>query len=276
MKVEGATTVLAGMAEVSVKEIIALEKSVTDKDQTIGALQEQIKTLQSKIEEVKENQKVIVVKNKEAQSVPRYDRNGYLTYDSVPGKEEIIGYRNFETVIGDIRKDEAKRLGIEISDLETKTKDLEFKNRTLEKDLVLERKEKEDDVARAKDKIRKHMTSLIDGLNEEVEDLQKELKDLKKDKSEAFVEDERKKEIIDLKERIHELETAKDFSEDLGWFKRSIYNWLKVDKKALVEAKQKDIEKSRRTDEISNNYPKNKNHWRPDWMDSWNLNPFWC
>ena len=44
-------TVMTGVAEVSVKELIALEKSVNDKDQTIGALREQVKTLNDKIKE---------------------------------------------------------------------------------------------------------------------------------------------------------------------------------------------------------------------------------
>lgn len=277
MKNEG-TILTTGVAEVSVKEIIALEKSVTDKDQTIGALQEQIKHLETKVEDTKKDQKVVIVR-KTVNNGMRINMYGNIDYNTPKETEEVIGYRNLETVIEDIRKEEAKKLGFDLNELENKiglaelektkvqnTSNLKVKE--LEESLKNEKKEKESEIASAKEKIRKNMTVLIDTLNNEVDELQDELRKVKKDKTDEAVEEARKQEIILLKERIHELEVATLETPQFGWFKMLFYNWLKIDARAKVQAERELIEKKNRINKISNNYPTNKSWWAPDWLFS--------
>lgn len=283
MKNEG-TILTTGVAEVSVKEIIALEKSVTDKDQTIGALQEQVKHLETKVEDTKKDQKVVIVR-KTVNNGMRINMYGNIDYNTPKETEEVIGYRNLETVIEDIRKEEAKKLGFDLNELENKiglaelektkvqnTSNLKVKE--LEESLKNEKKEKESEIASAKEKIRKNMTVLIDTLNNEVDELQDELRKVKKDKTDEAVEEARKQEIILLKERIHELEVSTLETPQFGWFKMLFYNWLKVDARAKIQAEREVIEKKNRIDKISNNYPTNKSWWAPEWLfsgsDPWN------
>lgn len=299
MKLQNGDTILAGMAEVSVREFVALEKSVNEKDQTIGALREQIKNLERKIEDVKaeaiaKQGMVIIQKGGTKPSGYTYCQNCnyYHSYKdncpncgtSRPGSSDIKEYKNLDSVIEEIRKDEAKKLGLDFAELDrkinelslekTKTQNtLNFKVKELEEFLKEEKKEKDNAISTAKEKIRKHMTGLIDQLNEEIEDLREEVKKTKKDKTDEQVEEARKQEIIDLKERIAELEKGVPTPE-FGWFKGIIYKWLDVDGKAKVKAEQEQIEKRDRIDKISNNYPKGKSWWAPNWAfemsDPWN------
>lgn len=290
MKNEG-TILTAGMAEVSVKEIIALEKSVNDKDQTIGALREQIKNLESKIEDVKADavakQAMVIIQKGSGQKKSTsyrctcgyyYDATYYHSCPSCSTRPSNIDdtkeYKNLDTVIEDIRKEQATKLGLDFADMDKKLNELnlektklqnklDFETKDLQEKLKQERKDKDKEIQDAKEKIRKHMTTLIDGLNDELEEVHEELKKVKKDKTDEQVEEARKQEIIDLKERIHELENAKEAVLNFGWFKRMIYNWLDVDGKAKVKAEENVIEKKDRVKEISNNYPNNKSFWNP-------------
>lgn len=294
MKTNEGTILTTGVAEVSVKEIVALEKSVNDKDQTIGALKEQIKGLETKIEEVKADaaaKQMMVLINKGSSNTG--NNRGY-TYcpncnyyhcqtSSCPNCGERRAssnstsseYKNLDTVIETIRKEEAVKLGIELNELENKLNTLSldktkiqntlnFKIRELEESLKTEKKEKEVEIQTAKEKIRKHLGGIVTEQEKQIEDLKEELKKTKKDKTDEQVEEARKQEIIDLKERITELEKPVPAPE-FGWFKTVIYNWLDVDGKAKVKAEAETIEKQERVNKISNNYPKEKSFWAPNW-----------
>ena len=294
--------IVTGMAEVSVKELVALEKSVSDKDQLVGALREQVKQLEADKVEIKKDAAA-----KQAQVLVRKGvRNGITTQcscgyyhdnpDACPrcgrartDNKEAVEYRNLDSVIEDIRKETITKLGIDVAGYEQKINDLNleksklqndlsFKLSQLEETLKTERKEKESDIQKAKDKIRKHMADMIDPLNDEIEELQEELKKVKKDKTDVAVEEARKQEIIDLKERINELENAKNKPIQLGWFKQMIYNWLKIDGEIEVAAEVKLQEKKARIDKISRQYPTEKSFWTPGWMKdsiSWSFGLDW-
>jgi predicted phage tail protein len=267
-----------GVAKVSVKEYVALNNSVNEKDQTIGALQAQIDNLKDKLKEQQKDQKVVVVRNKQLSS---YSPWGGI--QECGTKEEIVGYRNLDSVIEDIRKEESNKLGISVAELETKLNKLELEKqrikndsdlrvKQLEEQVRIGQKEKDSDIATAKEKIRKHMTTLIDGLNDEIDDLKEELRNVKKDKSNEAIEDARKQEIIDLKEQITALENQINETPNYGWFKTILYNWLKVDARAKIQAEREHLESKDRVKEISNNYPSTKGWWTPAWMpESWTL-----
>jgi phage host-nuclease inhibitor protein Gam len=281
--------ITTGMAEVSVKEIVALEKSVSDKDQTIGALQQQVAHLEQELKNKKtETDKVIVVKKKLGSlGGYSYDEYGDKVYrNSTPEGEEIIGYRNLDTVIEGIRKEEVKKLGTNVASLEKQLTELnieknklkldyEYKLRVVEDDLRYQKKNNEKDVNDAKERIRKHMTELIDGLNEEIEKLQDELRKVKKDKTDEAVEEARKQEIIDLKNRIAELEAVANEKPAFGWFKTIIYNWLNVDARAKIQAERENLEKQARVEKISREYPSSKNWWAPSWLSGSTMTWSW-
>ena len=290
MKNEG-TILTVGMAEVSVKEIIALEKSVNDKDQTIGALREQVKGLEAKVEDVKADaiakQAMVIIQKGSTQKPSSYRCNCGYYYDAryhnhcpscgerTPMSGETKEYKNLDTVIETIRKEEALKLGINLNELENKLNTLSldktkvqntlnFKIAELEESLKTEKKEKEVEISTAKEKIRKHLGGIVDEQVKQIDELKEEVRKVKKDKTDEFIEEARKQEIIDLKERITELEKPAPAPE-FGWFKTIVYNWLDVDGKAKVKAEVEAIEKQARVNEISNDYPKHKSFWAPTW-----------
>lgn len=301
MKLTNGDSILAGVAEVSVDKLIALEKSVTDKDQTIGALRENIKNLETKVEDTKAEsfakQAMVIIQKggDKTKGISSYRCNCGYYYDSrftsncpncgvsAPITSEVKEYKNLDTVIEDIRKEESKKLGLDFAVLDKSLNELKlekikaentsnFTIKGLEETLKVERKEKADEIQKSKETIRKHMTTLVDGLTEDLEATRDELKKVKKDKSDDAVEEARKQEIIDLKERITELEKPAVIP-NFGWFKTQVYNWLDVDGRALVTAKRENLEKKARIDQISRDYPKNKSFWTPGFMQGW-ANPF--
>jgi len=280
-------TLTTGLAEVSVKEIIALEKSVTDKDQTIGALREQIKNLTTTINEIKADaiakQATVLIqkgttKKGEARCVScgwYYNNTGRNTCPNCGitfPSDSTTEYRNLDSVIEDIRKEEIVKLNLDFLASENKINDLILEKIKLENDLTFklrevkanlkeEQKDREDVIAKAKEGIRKHMGGIIDEQVKELDDLKVEYKKLKTNKTDEQTEEARKQEIIDLKERITELENITENPLGLGWFKKAIYNWLKVDVEVEIQARRDDNAKKARVDEISNKYPETKNWW---------------
>ena len=102
-----------------------------------------------------------------------------------------------------------------------------------------------------------------------------ELRKVKRDKTDEAVEEARKQEIIDLKNRIAELEATANEKPIFGWFKTIIYNWLNVDARAKIQAERENLEKQERIKEISNNYPDTKHWWAPSWMSASNFSLNW-
>ena len=289
---ENKSVVANGMAEVSVKELIALEKSVNEKDQLIGALREQVKQQKEKIEEVKATAdekcpivKIVVAKTNSTlpytctSTSPLYW--GDYQIPSVSNESiKSIEYKNLDDVIGKIREEESKKLQVSIPELENKVNllnlekeraknDFDFQLKSVEEKLFNSEKNKEKEISDAKEGIRKRLNGIIDELNKEIESLQEEIKKVKKDKVNEAFEEARKKEIIDLKERIYELEQAQLGVDDLKGIKKILYNWMKVDFKAKVKAAKELAEKRDRVNKISNTYPRTKQWWVPSWMEYW-------
>jgi len=290
--------VVTGMAEVSVKEIIALEKSVNEKDQLIGALREQINQLKDadakkeKEFEAKQKEIKIITTTSTQRNINICDNCGYnSSYTRCPNcgytktmfskpsspSEVKYEYKNLDDVVEKIRKEETKKLGLDLSELQNQINtltlekqslenDLTFKLKKAEEDLKIKRAETKEEISRAVESIKRDTDKKIDNFKIQLEQKEEELRKVKKDKTDDAVEAARKQEIIDLKERITELETVNANPLGFGWFRKAIYNWLKVDAKVKIAAEREDNAKKRRTKEISNNYPANKDFWAPKWM----------
>jgi hypothetical protein len=258
---KGITT---GVAEISVDKLIALEKGVAEKDQTIGALKEQIKTLNEKIEEVKADcaakQAMVLIQTGGIGSYSTTRKYNPCTdlYDTVSqgctGTSTKKEYKNLDTVIEDIRKEEAKKINIDFADLDKQINALELEKLRLNNQLDKKNAEAAEELKQAKLANKK-----------QVEDLRLELQKVQEDKTDVAIEEARKQEIIDLKERITELEKQQiPEIPNFGWFKTRVYNWLNVDGRAKVQAERENLEKKERIEKISNNYPKNKSWWRSE------------
>ena len=121
-------SIVTGMAEVSVKELIALEKSVSDKDQTIGALQQQVKELQTRIETIKEETervvKIITQKGRSSYT------DGYSVYTE-QGPSKTVEYKNLTDVVEMIRKEESEKLNVDVANLEDQINQLNIEKNKL-------------------------------------------------------------------------------------------------------------------------------------------------
>jgi len=269
-------SIVTGMAEVSVKELIALEKSVSDKDQTIGALRQQVDELKERVKTIKEETervvKVITEKGKD-----RYTNNGYGMLVECKS-DKTVEYKNLSDVIEMIRKEESEKLNVDVANLEDQINqlnieknklknDYEFKLRVTEDNSKFDKKNFEKDVNDAKEKIRKNMSETINSLEEQIDELEEELRKVKKDKTDEAIEEARKQEIIDLKERVTELESELSAKTEMGWFKALV--WRLTDRKVRKEALKEVAEKKERINKISREYPNNKTWWIPNWMSGY-------
>src|SRR4030042_949400 len=261
-------SILTGVAEVSIKEIIALEKSVTDKDQTIGALHAQVKQLEDKIQEVKneiENKQKQVKITTSSTTKRMFNGDYYEDRSSSP----TIEYKNLDDVIENIRKEESKKLGSDIADLEGKVQILELDKARAKNEFEFEVKSNKESLRKQLANHNKDLKDIREELEEQLDEQREEIKNLKKDKVETVIEHEREQEIIDLKERIHELETTESEVINFGWFKKMIYNWLKIDSRAKIQAERENLEKKERIDNISRSYPNSKSFWLPSWVSGY-------
>ena len=287
-----------GEATISVNELIALNNSVSQKDQTIGELRARIANYDAQIRDLKtefeEKQKLVRIDTIELRPSTGFhycNRCDYsFTGPICPNcgyERELVPstnttYRNLDETIELIRKEEATRLSVDVVGFENRIQqltlakmkvenDLNFKTGLVQEKLDRVTTERENDIKKRIADYSKTYDDTKKSLNEKISELKEELKKVKENTTDAAIEEARKKEIIDLKERITELEQEKDYVPEYGWFKMIFYNWLKVDMKAKEKAFQSNLVKQERVKNISRDYPNNKNWWVPGFMQDWHL-----
>jgi hypothetical protein len=167
----------------------------------LSKLKEQIKTLEGKIEDVKAEaiakQAMVIIQKSNKSVTGKYihcNTCGYNSYSEVcPNcgaynydKNVEKEYKNLDTVIDSIRKEEAVKLGIDLVEMDKKLNELTIEKMKLQNQLTLkvaeleeslkfEKKEKDAAINLAKERIRKQMNESIERLNAEVEELEDEL-----------------------------------------------------------------------------------------------------
>jgi ribosomal protein L40E len=132
---------------------VVLDRSISDKDQTLGAYKQTIKHLEAQNTELKkelvaeqnkpvetvDDQKVMVITNAKS-NTKECPRCGYTnninaidcwdcgtSLKTVKIEPQIIEYRNLDKIIEDIRKEEAKSLKVDNVELEKKLDSTEFR-----------------------------------------------------------------------------------------------------------------------------------------------------
>lgn len=253
-------TIITGMAEFPVEKVMSLERSITEKDQTIGALHETVANLNIKINDLRNEfelkQKQVMVTTGKSGDKLLY--NPYTGRYENSSESDTVEFKNLDDVIEKIREEEVKRIGVDLKTLQNRINALILEKNTMQTDLEFKIKTAEAEQNKIFKECQKER-------EDAVTELQEELEKLKEDKTDAAVEEARKQEIINLKERITELETKRDTKPEFGWFKNMIYNWLDLDWKTEVAAKSENYQKQLRIKNISNNYPTNKRWWVPGW-----------
>jgi len=286
-------TKVTNTVEISADKLMStvLERSISDKDQTIGAQREHVSTLREDVRKLKDelkeakeevlivadDQKIAIVSEQVKRSMRCADCEYVHSYSKsrnrcrncgsdLPferGDLEIIEYRNMDTTIENIRKEEAKKLKVDNVDLTEKLNNTEFElNKTVTELKKVESVQAEE-LTNAKRDVRERYQKEVATNEKKIEELAVEIQKLEENKTDEAVEEARKQEIIDLKEQITELtetiEEAKKIPRLKKYFQRvaarSEARKLKADKDA----------KEKRVEEISNNYPKaateSKNRW---------------
>lgn len=285
---EGKTNLLKGDTVVDVQKLIALEQSVVWRDQLVGAKTEQITNLKQQITDLKKEheaqleksqKEVRIVTGKNSANI-HCDSCGWhyntLCYSSCPScgyRNSRVGayqYKNLDDVVEMIRKEEGKNLKLDVNALEQTVQDLELKNENLKKDkarvvtqLNTALQEQADEVRKAKSELRERHQEELAKSEKRITSLIDEIKKIKSDKTDELVELNRKKEIVELKARISELEKEIDQIEQTKVSPFSIKGWWN-DRKADKLKKEAIAEKEERKEtinKISNEYPKNKAFW---------------
>jgi len=274
---------------------VVLERSLSDKDQTIGAQKEHVGTLRLRIEELEgelaeakrdseliaDDQKMAVVQETNRKEM-QCDSCGYVhKYSSsrtacrncgarLPvdhGDVKVIEYRNMDTVIAEIRKEEAKSLKVDNVELESKLNTVEFElgktvnelkkvENTQAQDLTDAKREVRERYQKEMKEIQKSLEQVTEDKDEKIDELVEEIQKLEENKTDVEVEEARKKEVIDLKEQIAELETVITEAKEASTPRMKKF-WNKVaDRKEKRKVEEEKEAKQDRVDQISNMYPK--------------------
>lgn len=285
---ENNTSLLKGDTVIDVQKLIGLEQSIASRDQLIGIKTEQASGLKQQIADLKKehesqlekSQKEVRIVTGKSDANIHCDSCGWhyntLRYGSCPScgyRNSRVGayqYKNLDDVVEMIRKEEGKNLKLDVNALEQTVQDLELKNENLkkEKDRIHVKwntsiQEQGDEVRKVKSELRERHQEELAKSEKRITSLIDEIKKIKNDKTDELVELNRKKEIVELKARISELEKEIDQIEQTkvgpfsikGWWNDKKADKLKKEAIAEKEERQETIEK------ISNEYPKNKSFW---------------
>ncbi len=271
---------------------VVLDRSVSDKDQTIGAHRQTIKFLEQKAADLTEDlniekskatvipddQKVMVISDSKSKRVcPScgYDGNGgnHYCYEceyslkGVQAGPKVIEYRNLDKVIADIRKEEAKSLKVDNVELEKQLDNTEFKlnkvtntlknvESTQSQDLTDGKREVRERYQKENKELEKSFLKVVDDNESKIDELVEEIQKLEENKTDAEVEELRKQEIIDLKSQVEDLEATIEEAKQASTNRMKKF-WLKIaDRKEQLKLEEEKEDKKDRIDQISNSYPK--------------------
>jgi len=234
----GNTKVSQSLIE-NVNTISTLQSKVDLLNQTIGSQQETINSHGANVSQLRKEyedkvKEVRVIST--TKSGKQYDSWGDRIY-SPPTVSTT--YKNLDTVIADIRKEESSKLKLSTVELEGAIEDKELLIVKLRADVTRINKTKEDELTDAKSKLRERYNKLIEGHTDEIKELKEEIVKVKKSKTDEELDKKRKEEIADLNERIIELEEEIKVIGSMNFFKRAFRAMTLNSKKAQKATAEK-------------------------------------
>lgn len=282
---------------------VVLNKTISEKDTTIGALKQTIEHLRTENTRLETNltnaeaNKQVIADDQKVIVVNEYDKNkkvcpqcGYANEsrrsrcwecsssikDTKKGAGEIIEYRNLDKVIEDIRKEESKNLKIDNVELEKQLQETQFKLEKTKNAFNKADKDHSQELTDAKRDVReryqkelddqeRQLTKEIEENNKKINELIEEIKKLEENKTDAEVEEARKQEIVDLKTQITELESVIEEAKTVATPRMKRF-WQKI----AARSEQRKLEeektaKQNRMQEISNQYPRKALEQKTPW-----------
>ena len=280
---------------------VVLDRTISDRDQTIGAhkqtikhletqnaeLQKQLDVEKSKATVIADDQKVVVVSDtrvgtKACPSCGYANGNNNTCYDcgytlkNIKTGPRVIEYRNLDKVIEDIRKEESKALKVDNVELEKELDNATFKLKRASNALTKlhiesgqlltdAKREVRERYQKEMDEQRRKFSAQIDENENKIDELVEEIQKLEENKTDAEVEEARKQEIIDLKNQVAELETAIKEAQDAAT-PRMRKVWQNIaDRNTQRKLEEEKESKQDRIDQISNSYPKATAQGKPWW-----------
>jgi len=266
-------SIAKGEVKVDVSQIIELEKANQIQNQTIGEQRKTVQILEQQLKEKEAANKKELLETteklvKEIRIVETTDAtkriceacgwnhssqktNCYNCGRNMP-KIETYKYKGLDDVVDMIRKEEAKKLKVDVLKLEEQTENLTFETARLEKTVKKLEKEKEIEVTEAKSRLRERLNGIIEEKDKEIEGLHAEMLKIQEDKTDLQIEEARKQEIIDLKVYVADIEEEKNaLIKLLPIWKQRQFNNRKAKEKVLrdITVREEKIES------ISNSYP---------------------
>lgn len=286
---ENNNSMLKGETVVDVQKLMNLENSVNLRDQTIGSHRAQINNLQEQVNTLKQEHQIALDKAQKEVIISTSDTNGkYITCDccgynytsnsrrgacpncgarNTNATGTTVSYKNLEDTAELIRKEEAKKLKVDLNAFENKLQDLELEKENVEKEKARLRKrldtageEQETAVAEAKKDVRERYKKELEILEKRNTILEEEIEKIREDKTDVLIEANRKTEIVELKNRVTELETEIKELETLStkpFNFKGLLQKRRNEKLALKAITEKE-EKADRIKSISKAYPEDK------------------
>ena len=237
-------------------EINALTSKIDTLQREIGSKTELVLTLRQQLTDEKAN-------SKSKEKVVRIEKgNGKPARMGLLLTSEIdVSYKNLDSVIEDIRKEEKNKIKTDVAKLESEVEDRKLQILTLTDKLKRADKVKENELEDLRVKYKKKQTDVskehqaeYDSWDEEVEKLRENYNKLKNDKTDKQLEKKRLKEIADLNETIVELEKEIESLQSFNLFKRMWHSF--TNRKAVKQAIMEKEEKQDRIERITNTDPR--------------------
>jgi len=241
---ENKNSILKGETVVDVQKLMNLETTVNLTNQTIGAKTAQIDTFREQINTLKKEHEIALEKAQKEVIIRKGEpvaKNGLLTCSncgyryykssancpscgtSIPRTDSSVTYKNLDDVVELVRKEESKKLKVDLNKLENDLLDLELDKENLKKetDRLMEKlnsatEEENKAVREATKKLRDEHKKELESTENRIEELLTEIQKIKEDKTDALIEANRKAEIVELKNRIAELEKEMEELETLS------------------------------------------------------------
>ena len=236
------------------KEINTLISKIDTLQREIGTKTELVLTLKQQLadEKADSKNKEKTVRIENSNRKPIRDEWSGIFLDPV----NTISYKNLDSVIEDIRKEEKSKIKTDVVKLESEVEDRKLQILTLNDKLKRTDKVKENELEDLRVKFKKKQVDAskkhqleYDSWDEQTEKLREDYNKLKNDKTDKQLEKRRLKEIADLNETIVGLEKEINDLQSFNLFKRMWHNF--TNRKAVKQAIIEKEEKQDRVDEIT-------------------------
>ena len=251
---------------ITLDEYDSLRRSVEAKDQMVGALEERVDHLNDKLAEVEEKQpEVKITHYKEVWSnwrdemLPEEAKVEFTNLSEIEtlayNKAKVDYEQKLKELINNNKslKDETERLDDIVA---SKNKQISTNSKKYNDEVSDLRVEYKDNIS----KLDKAYKADVNSYKETIKELKEEIQKVKDGKTDKEIEEKRNKEILDLKNRIKDLEKILEDLKSMNFFKR-VFKLRTISAEKLAAQKEL-VEREKRANKVGTTWVKESGKYR--------------